>query len=106
MGRHAFAGLHNQHRTEASQIEIAPTLVSTGKLRVTVGGSGAVRVSVVGDSSMSFHQCTPIRNATEVEVVWTTALEVQGDGLHAYRGGAVGLVFLLDPGAVLWAFHI
>ena len=107
VGRHAFAGLYNQHRTEATEVEIAPTLVSTGKLKVTVGGSGAVRVSVVGDSSMSFQRCTPIRNATEVEVVWASALgEVQDGGLHVYRGGAVGLVFLLDPGAVLWAFHV
>ena len=107
VGRHAFAGLHNQHQTEATEVEIAPTLVSTGKLRVTVGGSGTVRVAVVGDSSMSFDRCTPVRNATEVEVVWMGAPgEAQGDGLSAYQGGAVGLVFLLDPDAVLWAFHI
>ena len=107
VGRHAFAGLHNQHPTETTEVEIAPTLVTTGKLRVTVGGSGAVRVGVVGDSSLSFGRCTPVRNATELEVVWVSAPgEARGDGLTAYQGGAVGLLFLLDPDAILWAFHM
>jgi hypothetical protein len=100
--RHAFAGLQNEHPSETTDVETAPTLVSTGTMRITVGGSGAVRVRVVGDSSMSFERCVPIHNATEMEVTWGGG----SPGLHTYLGGAVALVFRLDPGAVLWAFHV
>ncbi len=68
VGRHQFAGLRNtgsapvhnfarpiQRFSELSgvawqaQVEIPPTVVSTGRLLLTVGGTGGVRAGVIGD---------------------------------------------------------
>ena len=74
MGRHQFAGLRNTgsalvHNAARpihpmldcpsqidlrrdgwqAQVEIPPTVVSTGRLLLTVGGTGGVRAGVIGD---------------------------------------------------------
>ena len=110
VGRHAFAGLQNLHATEPTEVETAPTMVSTGRLTITVGGTGAVRVSVKGDKGRGFEQCIPIRNKTEAEVIWhggQSPPPTKGGGsVQEYEGGALALVFQLEPGAVLWAYHL
>ena len=53
VGRHQFAGLKNDEGQQNAMVEIAPTLVSTGQLLLTVGGPAAgARAGVVGDQAL------------------------------------------------------
>ena len=101
VGRHRFAGLENTAADATAHVEVPPTIVSTGRLLLTVGGTGGVRVGVIGDQRLGLEQSSVIANATESEVRW------RGGGSFAkYRTGAAGLRLELEPGAILYAIHM
>jgi hypothetical protein len=101
VGRHQFAGLRN-HGTAAAAVEIAPTIVRTGRLLLTVGGAGGVRAGVVGDRGLSTITSSLTAAGVEVEVTWGAS----HGGLGKYKTGAVGLLLELEPGAVVYAFSM
>jgi hypothetical protein len=98
--KHAFAGLAGPGEVTASD-----AIVQTGTLRVTA--SGAVRVGVTGVGALSVAHC-PAIDGTEVEVHWnaTKPSSAAGPPLAAFVGGAVGLVFHIPVGSVLFAYHV
>jgi hypothetical protein len=93
--------------TWAASILTTEVMVGTAaQLRVSADARrGAVAVAVVGYPALSAANCDPLRgNLTEGLVTW------QGQGGERQLGALVGknvtLQFLLQPGAVLFAFDV
>jgi hypothetical protein len=101
VGRHRFAGLENTAAAATAQVEVPPMVVSTGRLLLTVGGTGGVRVGVIGDQTLSLEQSSVLANVTEAEVTWAG-----GGSFAKYKTGAAGLWLELEPGAILYALHM
>jgi hypothetical protein len=104
MKRHGFAGLAGPANVTASYVTPLD-----GSLRVTA--TGGVRVGVIGRWYGTQH-CTPI-NGTEVPVEWIPPPNKPNDKplpigkpLGDLVGGAVGLMFEIPRGAVLYAWHL
>ena len=114
IGRHAFAGLAGPANVSASWV-----LVTNGTLRVTA--TGGVRVSAVGVAGVSAELCDPV-DGTEVLVAWRVkrgktpcpdsgapphgCTPTAAQSLRKQAGGAIGLVFDVPEGGVLYAWHI
>ena len=96
IGRHAFAGYVADGG--GGTLVSAPMMADTGRLLVT--GSGAIRVGVMYDGALSAAAST-IVNGTEVEVRWGA-----NGTLSKWKGSAVVLVFELEAGSALYAFHL
>lgn len=93
VGRHAFAGFKGP-----GTVQVAPAKVSTGELRVTA--TGGVRVGVFeGDHKLQMGASTVV-DGVEVPVTW------ENRTLAQYLRGAVGLLFDIPAGAVLYAYHM
>ena len=70
----------------------------------------------IGDRALGLENSSVIVNATEVEVTWAAGTSIDDDrptaavdasaGLAKYKTGPVGVWMELEPGAVLYAFHM
>lgn len=96
IGRHAFAGLAGPALVMSSW-----THVQTGTLKITA--TGGVRVGVSNNKRLSARGSTAV-DGTEVEVNWVNATSTPP--LRSYVGGAVGFVFEIPAGGVLYAYHL
>ena len=104
VGRHSFAGYAGP-----GVVITAPVKISTGELRVTA--SGGVRVGVFeGDHALSPNVSTAV-DGVEVTVTWQqygwpAREKSRRLTLAQYLHGAVGLVFDLPAGSILYAYHV
>ena len=102
MGRHMFAGYAGP-----GTVTTAPAKISTGELRVTA--SGGVRVGVFeGDPALSVNASNAV-DGVEVQVTWGQPAGEKAEErltLAQYLHGAVGFVFYLPEGSVLYAYHV